>query len=502
MPDTGRTKSYWMDTAGRVERPPLRGDGEAEICVVGAGIAGLSTAYELAREGRRVIVVEALQAGAGETGRTTAHLANAMDDRFTRLEKLVGEDGARLAAASHGAAIDRIEEIARTEGIECDFRRVDGWLFLGPGEDRSFLDEEVEAARRAGLVAEIHEKPPVPGVGVPAIRFADQAEFHPLRYMAGLVAAIERRGGQVFGDTRAVDVDENGPEGRCCVVLQGGGEVRCDHVVLATNSPARHYLTTAKMLPYRTFAVAMRAPGEMTRALVWDTADPYHYVRFAGGSDDPVLIVGGEDHKTGTRDDGEARFRDLEAWARERWPGLGEVTHRWSGQVLEPADALAFIGRPPGSDRVLICTGDSGQGITHGALAGMLLRDLVMGRENPWAELYAPGRVSARAARDHIEEGVSVGRHYLDWLLPGEVEREEDVRPGHGAVLRSGIKPTAVYREPDGTVHRRSAVCTHMGCVVHWNSTERSWDCPCHGSRFGPEGEVLNGPAARGLDPA
>ena len=502
MPGTGETRSYWMDTAPTAERPPLQGDARADVCVVGAGIAGLSVAYELAREGKDVLVVEARQPGAGETGRTTAHLANAMDDRFQELEKLVGEDGSRGAADSHGAAIARIEEIAEDEGIACDFRRLDGWLFLAPGTSPDMLDKELEAARRAGMDVERHDEPPGPIQRGPALRFSDQAEFHPLRYLTGLVSAIERLGGRIHGGTRAVDVKEGGDGAQVRVILRGGGEVACDEVVLATNSPARDYLTTARMLPYRTFAVTFRAPGEAPRGLYWDTANPYHYVRYAGSGDDRVLIVGGADHKTGSKDDGEERLRGLEEWTRERWDGLGEVTHRWSGQVLEPADALAFIGRAPGSEHVWMCTGDSGQGMTHGVIAGMLLRDLILGWQSPWAALYKPSRVSARAARDYIEEGVSVAGHFMEWLMPGEVEDEEEVEPGHGAVVRSGIKPMAVYRDPDGAVHRRSAVCTHMGCVVHWNSTERSWDCPCHGSRFEPTGDVLNGPAARGLDPA
>lgn len=499
MAETGKTTSYWMETAGSLDRPALTEDARADVCVVGGGIAGLSTAYELAREGRSVVVLEAFQPGAGETGRTTAHLANAMDDRFTRLEKLHGKDGARAAAASHGAAIARIEAIVEEEGIECEFRRVDGWLFAAPG-DEGRLEKELEAARRAGLTAELVDSPPVALHPGPAIRFPGQAEFHPLRYLRGLLVATERHGGRVCGRTRAVDVEEE-KGGSRRVMLKGGGEVVCDDIVLATNSPARHYVTTAKMLPYRTFAIALEAPPGTPRGLYWDTEDPYHYVRLAGEGAGAVLIVGGADHRTGSRDDGEERLRGLEAWARERFPAAGAVTQRWSGQVLEPADALAFIGRAPGAERVWVVTGDSGQGMTHGALAGILLRDAILSRPNPWQGLYSPARLRARAAKEYLHEGASFGRHFLDWLLPGEVVREEDVEPGHGAVLRRGIKPMAVYRDPEGTVHRRSAVCTHMGCIVHWNSTERSWDCPCHGSRFDPRGEVLNGPAAAPLAP-
>ena len=502
MAGTGSTTSYWMETAAGPRRPALTGDARADVCVVGAGIAGLSVAYELARAGRSVVVVEARQPGAGETGRTTAHLANAMDDRFTRLEKLHGEDGSRAAAASHGAAIDRIEAIVEEEGIACDFRRVDGWLFGAPGQDPSKLEDELAAARRAGLDATLEASPPAALQPGPAIRFPRQAEFHPLRYLAGLAAAVEARGGRIYGGTRAVDVEEGEGEGPSRVCLKGGGEVVCDDVVLATNSPARHILTTARMLPYRTFAVALGAPAGFPRGLFWDMEDPYHYVRLAGPEDEPVLIVGGADHRTGSKDDGEERLDGLEAWARERFPGAGAVTQRWSGQVLEPADALAFIGRAPGSLRVWIVTGDSGQGLTHGALAGLLLRDLLAGRDNPWGPLYSPARLRIRGAKEYIQEGLSLGRHFLDWLLPGEVESEEDVEAGHGAVLRRGMKPVAVYRDPEGVVHRRSAVCTHMGCVVHWNSTERSWDCPCHGSRFEPTGEVLSGPAATPLEEA
>jgi Rieske Fe-S protein len=235
--------------------------------------------------------------------------------------------------------------------------------------------------------------------------------------------------------------------------------------------------------------------GSIPRALYWDTADPYHYVRLSGD----ILIVGGEDHKTGQKDDGEERLRRLESWTRERFP-IGRVEFRWSGQVMEPVDGLGYIGRNPGDKQhVYVATGDSGHGMTHGTIAGILITDLILGRSNEWENLYDPGRKSIRSTGEYIKENLNVAKQYTDYLWPGEARSEDAIRPGQGAVVRQGLTKVAVYRDEAGTLHRASAVCPHLGCIVHWNSLEQSWDCPCHGSRFNVEGGVLNGPALGGL---
>jgi Rieske Fe-S protein len=256
--------------------------------------------------------------------------------------------------------------------------------------------------------------------------------------------------------------------------------------------------------------IAGRVPsGSVPKALYWDTPDPYHYVRLhhvrtGAGVGHDMLIVGGEDHKTGQKDDAEERFRCLEEWARERFPMLETVEYRWSGQVLEPMDYMALIGPQPGdSENVYLATGDSGQGMTHGTIAGMLLTDLIIGRKNQWAKLYDPSRVtiSTSSAMEFAKENLNVAVQYADWVRPGEVSSPHDILPGTGAVIRRGAKKIAVYRADDGTLHERSAVCTHLKCIVDWNSAEKSWDCPCHGSRFDPYGQVLNGPAIKALEP-
>ena len=509
MNDSGNTVSLWMQTADMPEHQPLRDDLSTEVCVVGAGIAGMTTAYLLAKEGKSVVVLDDGQVGGGETSRTTAHLVNALDDRFFQLERYHGEDGIRLAAESHGAAITLAEQICRDEGIDCDFRRLDGYLWVAGKFSEEDLDRELEAARCAGL--KVEKLPRIPNVAFdsgPCLRFRDQAQFHPLRFLAGVAEAFVRAGGKIFGGTHVESVE--GKPKRPRVKTADGHTVTADAVVVCTNSPISDYVVThLKMAPYRTFVIAGRIPRDsVPLALYWDTADPYHYVRRAaiqgdggaGGTD--ILIVGGEDHKTGQKDDAEERFAHLENWTRERFPTFQQVEYRWSGQVMEPADSLAFTGpNPDGAENVWLHTGDSGNGITHGLMAGRLLSDMVMGRANAWAKLYDPKRVSLHAAKEYARENLNVAVQYADWITPGEVRDTSEIARGDGAVMRRGAHKVACYRDESGEVHERSATCTHLGCIVQWNHTEKSRDCPCHGSRFDPYGKVLNGPAINELKP-
>jgi glycine/D-amino acid oxidase-like deaminating enzyme/nitrite reductase/ring-hydroxylating ferredoxin subunit len=478
------------------EFPALESGLETEVCVIGAGIAGLTTAYLLAREGRKVAVVDLSRIGGQETPRTTAHLSNAIDDGIGEMERLHGEEGARLAVESHTAAIDRIESIVRDETIDCDFERVDGYLFAKPGDSPDSLDGELEAAHRLGLTdVERVGRAPIEAYDTgPALRFPRQAQFHPLRYLAALCRAIRRDGGRIYGHTRVVEV-ESGEGVR--VRTAGGVEIAAEAVVVATNAPIHErFAVHTKQAPYRTYVVALEVPSRsLPLALFWDAGFPYHYVRIAHGDGLDFLMVGGEDHKTGQADDEIQRYEVLEAWTRERWPDSGRVAFRWSGQVMEPVDGVAFIGRM-GGPNVYLVTGDSGQGITHGTIAGILIGDLVQGRENPWAGLYDPGRVTLGAASAFLKENLNVASQFAAWVSPGD---SAEIAPGSGAVVRRGLAKVAVYRDEGGGLHERSAACTHLGCVVAWNPVERTWDCPCHGSRYDAYGRVTHGPAVNDL---
>lgn len=508
---SGHTTSVWMPDADLPRYPALARDAQCDVCIVGAGISGLTTAYLLGKAGRHVVVLDGGAVGGGETGRTTAHIATSNDDYYHEVERVHGEHAARLAAESFVSAVNRVEYIVREEGIDCDFERLDGYWFLAPGDSPDLLDTELAAAHRAGLVdTERVAALPITSFDTgPGLRFPRQAQFHPLKYLAGLARAVERTGGEIFCDTHVVEVEDGAP---CRVRTRDGRTIMAADVVVATNSPVNDRVEMhTKQAPYRTYAIAARVPrGAVPPGLYWDTADPYHYVRLqqdhveghdeSGGSD--LLIVGGEDHKTGQADDADDRFRRLEEWTRERFPTVEAVEYRWSGQVMEPVDHLAFIGRNPRDEHVYIATGDSGNGMTHGTIAGILLTDLITGRDNMWTKLYDPSRKSLRTLPEFIKENVNVAVQYADYLTRPEAASADDIAPGEGAVLRRGATRVAVYRRDDGTVVERSAICPHLYCVVHFNSAEKSWDCPCHGSRFSVDGEVLAGPAVEPLGEA
>ena len=504
--ESGQSTSAWMVDESRPPLTPLLQDETADVCIIGAGIAGMTTAYLLTQEGKSVVVLDDGRVAGGQTERTTAHLSNAIDDRYTEIERLHGKEGARLAAESHTEAIRRIEAIVAKEQIDCDFERLDGYLFLPPGESTKVLEDEIAAAHRAGLTGvKWSERAPLASfeTGL-CLRFPDQGQFHPLKYLEGLTRAVRRDGGRIYTGSHAEAI-----EGGSTVLIPttAGPSVRALAVVIATNTPINDMVAIhTKQAPYRSYAIAASVPrGSVATALYWDTLDPYHYVRLEKKgtlADHDLLIVGGEDHKTGQAHDHAERYARLEEWARARFPAMKEVSFRWSGQVMETVDGLAFIGPNPLDEKnVFIVTGDSGMGMTHGTIAGILLTDLIKGRANPWAKLYDPSRKTIGAAGEFAKENLNVAKQYTDWLTGGEVKSPEEIPPGSGAVMRRGLKKVAIYRDENKVVHECSAVCPHLGCIVDWNDGEKTWDCPCHGSRFDCTGKVIDGPANSDLAP-
>jgi glycine/D-amino acid oxidase-like deaminating enzyme/nitrite reductase/ring-hydroxylating ferredoxin subunit len=494
-----RHQSVWAASAALPEFPPLQENVHVDVCVIGAGIAGLTTAYVLARSGKLVAVLDDGPVAGGMTQMTTAHITNMLDDRYFEVEKLHGREGARLAADSHTAAIDRIETIVKQEQIDCDFTRLDGYLFLAEGDKRETLERELEAAHRCGLrMVQMLERAPFASFDTgPCLRFPNQGQFHPVKYLASLAQAIVHEGGRIFTGSHA-DRVEGGVPG---VVHVGRHVVSGDAIVVATNVPINDRVAIhTKQAPYMTYVIAARVPrGSVPRVLSWDTGDPYYYIR----THDDLLIVGGEDHKSGQASDTAERHARLEAWARQRFPMMGPVELAWGGQIMETQDYLAFIGHNPmDHENIYVATGDSGMGITHGTIAGMLLSDLIFGRTNPWEALYDPSRVTLRAAADFARENSNVALQYADWLTAGDVKSADEIPPGSGALLRRGLEKIAAYRDEEGRLHEHLAGCPHLGCVVHWNRSESTWDCPCHGSRFDPYGKVINGPANKDLAPA
>ena len=488
-----------MKSVRTLSRSALTEDVTVDVCVVGAGIAGLSTGYHLARAGKKVMVIDKGTIGGGETGRTTAHLVTALDRRWSEIERVHGPDRARLAAESHSAAITQFEATVRRERIDCDFERLDGYLFGTREEDRSVLGAELDAAHRAGLngVEWAASNP----VGMLSLRFPGQARLHPLKYLAGLARAIEKLGGRICCDTQAVDI-QGGRDAH--VRTAAGRTIRAQALVVATNTPVNDFVTMhTSQAAYRTYVIGLETPhNAMPPGLFWDTEDPFHYVRMQSEAGADILLVGGEDHKTGQGGNGEDRFGRLESWARQHFPMAKNRVFAWSGQVIESVDGLAYIGKNPGNEEnVFIVTGDCGNGMTSGAIAGILLADLIQAKTNRWAAVYDPGRVRLGAAGQFTRENLNVIAQYADLVTSGDIESTCRIPPGLGAIVRRGLTKIAAYRDEHGALHEFEAACPHLGCIVAWNAAEKTWDCPCHGSRFGALGAVLNGPALVGLTP-
>ena len=495
--DEGATVSFWEATQDLTKRDTPSSPTQTDVCVIGGGIAGLTTAYLLSKAGRRVAVIDDGLIGGGETSRTTAHLSNAIDDRIYRIEKWHGADKAKLAVGAHTAAIEMIGQIVSSEAIDCDYARVDGYLFEAEnGEDD--LDLELEAAHRTGLTGVEFTEMPIRSLGRRrCLRFPDQGQFHVLKYLSGLAAVIEHNGGSLISNKRVVEWSGGDSP---TITTAEGTMIAANSIVLATNYPLMSKMF-AELPAYRTYAVGISVPrGAVPKALYWNTADPYKYIRTQPDGDHDLLIVGGEDHRTGHENDGEHRFQNLIDWTRSHFEQAGEVLYKWSGQCFETHDGLAVLGRYSSSEpNVYLITGDSGMGMTHGTIGGMLVSDLILDRENPWTEVFDPSRKATQSIGEAIPEVIDSTVPYVDWLTGGDVSYVEEIPPGEGAVIRDGLSKIAVYRDENGELHRRSAVCTHLGCIVRFNSLEKTWDCPCHGSRFSTSGEAINSPAIKPL---
>jgi glycine/D-amino acid oxidase-like deaminating enzyme/nitrite reductase/ring-hydroxylating ferredoxin subunit len=495
--------SLWVDTDVMPSAGPLPGDVECDVAVIGSGIAGISTAYELCKRGHSVVVIERGRIAGGMTSRTSAHLAPLCDDLVSEMTKIKGVDATKLFCDSHAAAVDRIEAIQAQEGIDCDFRRLDGYLFQGRDTPAKLIDDEFEAVKE--IKAPVHRLVGIPFHGCEkrhVLRYPKQATFHPLKYLAGVARACQAEGVQFFRDTPVEEIDENNG---LVTVKTSRGSVKAKHAVVATNSSiSDRFALHTKTAPYRTYVMAFEIErGALPDALYWDTEDPYHYVRLQPGPDRvDYVLVGGEDHKSGEADDADERFRRLEAWARELIPGLGKETHRWSGQVLDTIDYSGFIGRDPGGSNIYVHMGDSGQGLTHGVAGAMLNTALITREEHPWEALYDPGRKPLSAAKNFLMENVTALKNFAEYVAPGEIRSLDELEPGRGAVVRRGLEKLAAYRDDSGKLHLHSASCTHVGCHLHWNSFETCWDCPCHGSMFNVDGEPISAPAVSALEKA
>ena len=499
-PVEAQNPSYWVESTPDRTFEPLAAGLRVECAVLGAGITGLTTAYLLQRAGVKVAVIEMDTVARGVTGYTTAKVTSGHGQIYSTLADKHGVDAARLYAEANESALRWIETLVRERSIDCDLETKDNFVYCEDPSDLPSIEKEADAASRAGLPVELVHETTLPYPVAGAVRLPGQAQFHPRKYLHHLVDELVAGGCLIFDRTRATGVDEGKP----CKVKTTGGTVTADHVVVAT-----HYtfldrsMMFPRVHPSRSYALAGAVPpGTLPEGMFLSTK-PTWSVRTVPAGDETLLLVGGCGHTVGQHHDTEERYAKLEAWARDRFD-MAEIRYRWSTQDGSSVDGLPYVGRlTPLSRRVFTATAFSKWGMTNGTAAALLMTDLVTGVENQWADLFDPHRLTLKASAPKLaKENAKVAGHFVrDRVKHPQAGASEDLAPGEAAVSGAAAGQVAAYRDENGILHKVSAVCTHLGCIVAWNNAERTWDCPCHGSRFDYEGHVIQGPAVKDLEP-
>jgi glycine/D-amino acid oxidase-like deaminating enzyme/nitrite reductase/ring-hydroxylating ferredoxin subunit len=490
----GKATSLWLDTAPEVSFPTQSQAIEVDVAIIGGGISGITAASELKAAGRTVALIEAGCLLQGVTGQTTAKVTSQHTLIYSHLLQHFGEAKARAYAEANQAAIDYIAQQALARHIDCDLERRMAWTWADTDEDLEKLRREAEAAERCGLPSRLSDAVPLPFATKGGLCFENQAQFHPLKYLLPIAQGIPGEGSHVFENTCALKVEQGEP----CTVITRRGSIRARDVILATHYPfIDHSLYALRLRPHRSYLLAANLGGLAPEGMFINVQRTRSLRTYSGAGSEMALIVG-EGHVVGEGGNTRARYQRLEQWARQVLP-VQQIAYHWSTHDHQSIDHVPLVGRmTPVSRHVFVATGFGGWGMSNGTAAGLLLRDLVMGRENPWAEVFAPNRVNLSGARDLVRHTFTVGKHWVGDRLRRQAP---EVALGEGKVIAGTHGQIALYRDEQGEMHAHSATCTHMGCVLQWNGAETSWDCPCHGSRFSAvDGRVLHGPALEALE--
>jgi glycine/D-amino acid oxidase-like deaminating enzyme/nitrite reductase/ring-hydroxylating ferredoxin subunit len=491
---TSGTHSLWLATAPSTDYPSLSGSVDADVAVIGGGIAGLTTALLLKRQGARVAVLEAARVGTGVTGCTTAKVSALQATIYSTIRKRHGTERATAYAQASVAGVEEIAAIVEEEGIDCELQRRPAFTYAADTSERGAVEQEGDAARDAGLPVEQVDSPDLPFTVHGAIRLDHQLEFHPVRYVRGLAALVDGDGSTVFENSRALRVSEGSP----CTVHTAEGAVRAEQVVVATHYPfLDRGLYFARLEPQRSYCIAATlTTGTPPQGMSISAGSNTRSIRSHGER----LLIGGEGHSTGSRKATPERYERLEAFAREHW-SVAEVTHRWSAHDPVPYDHLPMIGPyRPGSSRLWVSTGYMKWGLASATVGARILADGIAGRPNPWSSTFSPNRLSLTSVHEVAQLGAKFSVDLVaDRLLPPRGLSTQNIPRGEARILPDGLGKKGVYRDESGVLHAVSLRCTHLGCLLRFNSAERSWDCPCHGSRFAVDGSVLEGPAVHPL---
>jgi glycine/D-amino acid oxidase-like deaminating enzyme/nitrite reductase/ring-hydroxylating ferredoxin subunit len=491
--------SFWLETTPETNYPALTEGVSVDVAVVGAGITGVTAAVLLKRAGKTVALLDAKRIVRGATGYTTAKVTAGHGLSYTAIRDTFGADGARIYAEANQAALERIAKFVSEDGIDCDFERRPNFVFAEDDEQAQQVKREVEVEREAGLPVSLVRETQLPFEVTAAVRIEDQAQFHPRKYLLALAETLPGDGSHVFENSRVRHVGH----GDVCEVETERGVLRAQDVIVATHLPFLDSgLFFTKAYPHRSYAIAAPIGGAPDpEGMYINAGTPTRSVRTLRDGDEVLIQVGGNGHKTGDEDDTPARYDQLEEFLREHWPAAGEVRYRWSTQDYMAHDKVPYVGRlRRGSEHLFVATGFSKWGMTNGTAAAMVLSDRILGRENPWAELFDSKRLRPVRTMSFVKENASAGlRFFADRLSRADRRSVDELKPGEGALIRVRGRKTAVYRDEEGALHGLSPVCRHLYCLVDWNPAERTWDCPCHGSRYAADGRAMQDPTTKDL---
>lgn len=494
------SNSFWKETTESPLFNRLEKDIETEVAVIGGGITGVLTAFLLNRAGRKTVLLEALELGAGTTGYTTAHFTQLIDSELSTLISNFSEEEATLAMKSLMQAINFVDELTRQHNIQCDFRRIPAYQYTERESDIDDIRREYEASKKIGLDAELLYNIPLTMIDAKAaIKYNMQAHFHILKFLYSLAGIAAQEGLHIYNNSRVIEIEGDDPY---TLRTDFGAKIKAKYVVHATHTPLLLNVLQMEMKVCRSYILGARMQSfKFPDALFWDYDDPYHYLNKINDIKGELIMIGGADHYQGDKINEIDYIKKLESWAAKKFD-ITAVDYVWSGQEYVPPDGLPFIGRSLFSDNTFIATGFSGNGISFGAVAAMIISDMILGKENPTVELYKPSRLKPIASFANImEENIHVAKHFIgDRFQNSEGDMLSQVPKGEGKIIELEGRKTAVYKSEEGEVHALSPVCSHAKCIVKWNEFEKTWDCPCHGARYFPTGEVLEGPAVKGLE--
>jgi glycine/D-amino acid oxidase-like deaminating enzyme/nitrite reductase/ring-hydroxylating ferredoxin subunit len=494
----GKHLSPWQHSAGSGASPGTYSEKIYDCIVIGAGITGITSALMLRTAGKNILVIDAHTAGYGTTGGTTAHINTFADTTYKEAENAFGEDGAKLFASAVNSGFEVIRKNVETYNIACDFEEKPGYIYAEDDDQVKQLEDLYLGTEKVGVRISYIEEIPVPIRFQKAVILPGQAQFHPLKYLRGLIEAYVSDGGIIVENTRIENIET---DGGIHIAKSGEKSFRSRSIIYATHIPPGINVFSFRCAPYRSYVLAVQLKeNNYPDGLIYDMQDPYHYFRTHVIDGQELLLVGGNDHKTG-HDDPEKAFQELEKYTRQYFD-ISEVKYRWSSQYYVPVDGLPYVGQIPFyADGIYCATGYNGNGMMLGSISARILADMVIGKQNPYADLFSTTRIKPiDGFTEFVKENADVVYHFVaDRLSVHETNSLKELKPGTGKIVKFEGRKVAAYRDDDGEIHALSPICTHAGCIVSWNGEEKSWDCPCHGARYDIEGRVLTGPAEKDL---